>query len=99
MSTVRPPSTKRFFKLYDGADYFVVARTPEHAEQILQDAGLEFCAEGLPYATAKANGLLAWEELPADQSITKREYLNDRTGDSPVPLAQCEIGDWFCSEW
>jgi hypothetical protein len=92
-------SAKRFFKLDDGADYLVVARSPEHAEQILRDTGLEFSTEGLPYDAAKARGLLSWEELPADRALTKLVHLNDQTGDNPVPLTQCEIGDWFCSEW
>lgn len=62
------------------------------AEQILRDASLEFSARDLPYDTAKARSLLSWEELPVDRAITKLVCLNDLRGDSPVPLAQCEIG-------
>jgi hypothetical protein len=91
--------TKRFFKLADGADYLVVARSPEHAEQILRNTDLEFCAEGLPYNEAKERDLLSWEELPADRAATRRVYLSDRAGENPVSLSQCAIGDWFCSEW
>ena len=72
--------TKRFFRLADGADYLVVARSPEHAEQILRDTGLEFCAEGLPYDEAKERGLLSWEELSTERAATKRVFLSDRTG-------------------
>lgn len=92
-------TTKRFFEFTDGTDYLVVAWSPEHAGQILRDAGLEFSAEGLPYDEARDRGLLSWEELPLDQVAATHVHLNDRPSDSPVPLAQCEIGDWFCSEW
>lgn len=77
----------------------MVAQSQEPAEQILHNVGIEFSTEGLPYNEAKIRGLLSWREMSAEQALSQRVYLYDRTSDSPVPMTQCEIGDWFCSEW
>ncbi len=92
-------SEKRFFEMDDGgADYIVVALGQEHAERIMRNAGIDF-ADGVSYDTAKENGLIRWEEMPKERAIAKRVHRNDGDGQDPVPLVQCEIGDWFCSEW
>jgi len=97
--TTSENAARRFFQLDDGTSYFIVARSPEHAEQIMREAGVEFSAEGLPYDTAKIRGLLSWQEMSADHALIRHVHLNDGAGNGPVPLTQCEIGDWFCSEW
>lgn len=99
MTTTTPPVSKRFFHLDDGAEYFVIALSQEHAEQILRDAGIDFSAEGLPYDEAKTRGLLSWREIFQEEAQTARVHLNDQPGENPVPLTQCAAGDWFCSEW
>lgn len=94
------PATKHFFVLDDdGADYLVVANSPEHAEQILRDAGIEFTAEGLPYDVAKSRNLLSWKEINIKRATELQVHLNEGSTGDLTPLVQCEIGAWFCSEW
>ncbi|MGE5803370.1 MAG: hypothetical protein ACM358_14080 [Gemmatimonadota bacterium] len=91
---------KRFFDLDDGdVSYTVVARDPEHAEQIMRDAGIEFLDPSRSYDEAKASGAFAWSEMSAEQVASTKVHRCEAGQRDPVPLADCDIGDWFCSEW
>jgi len=93
-------TTKRFFDLDDGyVDYTVVARDLEHAEQIMRDAGIEFLDPSVSYDEAKASGAFDWSEMPNEQVARTKVHRCEAGRPDPVPLADCDIGDWFCSEW
>lgn len=100
--------SKRFFECDDnGCDYLIVATDMDHAKQIMRDARVEFGDPGVPLDQAVG---LAWRELPIERADRIRCDVSD--SDDPmasrvrvplriglIPLSDCEIGEWFCSEW
>jgi hypothetical protein len=93
-------SKKRFFDMDDGdVSYTVVANDLEHAEQIMRDAGIEFLDPSVPYDEARASGAFDWSEMSTEQVARTRVHRCEAGQPDPVPLVDCEIGDWFCSEW
>jgi hypothetical protein len=89
---------KRYFTMDDdGAWYVVVATDLEHARRVLMTSGVEFCeqpAESLP--ELEASGRVTWDELEGDEVAGKRVCMEDGRH---VPLTECSLGDWFCSEY
>lgn len=87
---------KRFFVATDDCDVdcIVVAVDLDHAKSILRDSGAEFGDPSEPLD--KAN--LEWSEMTHEKATTQRCHTDDHRG-GVVPLADCEIGEWFCSEW
>jgi len=86
---------KRYFAMDDGADYVVVAQDMAHAEQILRDAQIEFGQWGKSYDECKADGDISWEEM-TDQEVQNAKVDIDGVS---TPLVDCNLGDWFCSEF
>jgi hypothetical protein len=88
---------KRFFHLDDGgAEYLVVARNQEHAEQIMRDSGIEFSDPSAPYDDAR--DALIWIEMGTDD-VARRMRCHTESDRGVIPLVDAELGDWFCSEW
>ena len=95
--------TKRFFRLDDGAAYYlVIAHDVEHAGQILTDAGIEF---GYPSATFdkavdETGDPLKFVELSNERVERIRVDMSEQNTElGKVPVSDCEVGDWFCSEY
>lgn len=99
VGTLTPP-VKRYFHLDDGdIDYTVIARDLEHAEQIMREAGIEFLDPSVSYDEAKASGAFDWCEMSADRIARTKVHRQEAGKPDPVPLTDCDMGDWFCSEW
>lgn len=99
-----PTPDKHFFHLTDGgATYLLVAQDLPHAQQLLRDAGVELTADdGSSYPVdAPEVGSARWRELSAAAAAEKHVWLGTADdGKSPrVPLTDCAVGDWFCSEY
>ena len=78
--------TKRFFRAFDGGSTFsFVATGLEHAQKLLADSGTEIEHD------------LAWCEMSAQQAAEK--MCNRDDGNPSIPLDQCDLGEWFSSEW
>jgi hypothetical protein len=91
---------KRFFRCDDnGCDYdFVVDEHQDsvHCELVLRGSGIGSLACDEPGAEP-----LEWRELTRDQATTIMVNTDD---DGPnnrgrLPLAECEPGEWFSSEY
>lgn len=94
----RPSDGRRFFTVNDGgATYFLVARTVDHARQLLRDSGVEFTDDDLCSASVDDPRFahLVWTELTADRAAEIVTHGEDGTR----PLSERELGDWFCTEW
>jgi hypothetical protein len=93
-------TVKRFFEA-DEADgdviYTMVAADLGHARWILRNAGVEFGDPSVGFDEADRAGLLVFRELTPPEVAKRRCHTEDARG--VVPLAECEIGEWFCSEW
>lgn len=91
---------KRFFNLEDDhANYVVVARDLEHAEQIMRETGIEFSYPSVSYDEAKASGVFDWSEMSDERVASTRVHRQEAEHPDPVPLAASDVGDWFCSEF
>jgi hypothetical protein len=93
--------TKRYFGVDDGgASYWIVARDLDHAKQLLLDAGVDFTDDDGD--TAAINdprfASLEWEEISPERASQVMCWSEDGRG-KYQPLAEYEIGDWFCSEY
>jgi hypothetical protein len=97
--------TKRFFKFdIDGASYWVVAVDLPHARRVLRESGTEFGQEGRPFDEIKENGLVTEQELSHEQAFKTRCDWSDHDDDSgklhgTKHLTECEVGEWFSSEY
>jgi hypothetical protein len=103
-----PPDQKRFFVIDDGdVDYWIVALDMEGAKHTV--SGVEF-GDGCRLDDAIRGGMTTLEEISAERAATvtchiKEDANADRrsarlaAGRNPIPLAECEVGEWFCSEW
>jgi hypothetical protein len=89
--------TKRFFHLdEDGCVFWwIVAVDIDHAKSILRKQGSLHGSNEQPID--KATGIV-WSEMTSD-AVTKMRSCHREDGGPPRPLAECEIGDAFCSEW
>lgn len=100
---VAPRSELRFFRCEElpfcDPSYTVVARDIGHAKQILRDSGCEFGDPSKPYDAAEADGLFAWDEIDQERAARIHvDFCGDR-GLGRVLLTECELGDWFSSEY
>jgi hypothetical protein len=89
-------SNKRFFQGEEddsGVTYTVVARDIDHAKQIMRDSGAEFGDPSGPFDQVP----FEWVEVDAERAT--RIKCNRDDGNPSVPLAECDLGDRFCSEW
>ena len=78
--------TKRFFQAEDGgATFSFVATDLEHAQKLLADSGTEIEHD------------LEWSELSSAQAAERKCNRDD--GNPSIPLDQCDLGEWFSSEW
>jgi hypothetical protein len=93
--------TKRFFKFdIDGASYWVAAVDLPHARRVLRESGTEFGQEGRPFDETKENGLVTEQELSHEQAFkTRCDSSEDGKGHGTIPLSECELGEWFSSEY
>lgn len=94
--------SNRYFHVDDGGcDYYLVARDREHARSLLLDAGVEFVDDDgvcYPLSEPATDLFVNWVELTPEQASLKRCHLNDNDG-NVKPLSECDLGDWFSSEW
>jgi hypothetical protein len=94
--------TKRYFTVDDGGcDYTIVARDVEHAKQIMRDSGVEFTKEDGDSAPVDdpAFDSLEWVELLGERLYKIRVHQDDNASGPTVPLIDCNLGDWFSSEF
>ncbi len=102
--TAQPePAAKRFFTMDEmpcgEPSYTFVARDLEHAKQMLRDSHCEFGDPSMPYDAAEAAGMFDWKEIePTRAAKINVDYCGDK-GRGMTPLAECDLGDWFCSEY
>ncbi len=91
---------RRFFHLDDegNVSWWIVATDVEHAKRILREMGAEFGQDGVFLDEAERQGLVEWEEMDAERVARVLRCHRDEDGDTR-PLADCEMGDSFCSEW
>lgn len=88
---------KRFFHLdEDGCVFWwIVAADLDHAKNILRRHGSLHGRDEQPIDKATD---VVWSEMtPAEVAKVKRCHRED--GGPPRPLAECEMGDAFSSEW
>ena len=78
-----------FFKADDGGvRWHFVAYNLDHAQSLLAKSGTEIEHE------------LEWTELTVEQARTVRcDTSEDNLNRGTIPLADCGVGEWFCSEW
>lgn len=90
---------KRFFTVDDGdADYWVVARDVDHARSCFD--GVEFGDPSKSLREAEAAGELTIEEVGEERARQIRCHTDeDRRGRGAIPLAECELGERFSSEF
>ncbi|MGN6107254.1 MAG: hypothetical protein ACTHU0_19255 [Kofleriaceae bacterium] len=86
---------KHFFRADDhGVRYWVVARDLNHAKRVMRDCGIEFGV-----SSSEAGKDPAWEELDAERAgHTRCDTSEDDRGRGMIPLTECDLGEWFCSE-
>lgn len=94
--------SKRFFRIEeddgDGPSWSVVARDRAHAEQIMN--GYEFGDPSVPFYKAKELDILTWREINLEKAGTVRVNTDDdERGRGIIPLADCNLGESFCSEY
>lgn len=101
-ATSAPPVPK-FFQCGDDAVYYiVVALDMEGAKHVLRAAGVEFGDPSVPLDQAED---LTWKEIPAARAASIRCDTGDDDRVSPphipglIPLIECDLGEYFCSEW
>jgi hypothetical protein len=100
---------KRFFECDDNGEawWAIVALDLNHAKQILRNSGVKFRFPSLPLHRI-ASGV-TWRELTIEEADRMRCDLSDM--DPPlcdrvripyriglIPLADCEVGEFFFSE-
>lgn len=92
---------KRFFRFEDakyGEPYYIVVAVDlDHAKRILRESQVEFGDPSLPLDQLPP-GAYEWSEIHADRAATKMVDFNE-DGRGRIPLAECAVGDWFCSEY
>lgn len=102
----------KFFEIDDDgdADYTIVARDRAHALEMIK--GIEFGDPSRPFEQAvdihdkpleltpitmeRAAKLRCRIEEGEDQPYIRWLIAQGR---NPLPLSECDVGDWFCSEW
>jgi len=105
MTTQAPAATatdtdRKYIAVDDGGcEYVIVARDIEHAKQILREHSVEFTKEDGDSAPMDdpAFAGLEWCELGAERAARIKVHTDDGRG--IVSLSDCQIGDFFCSEW
>ncbi|MGN6108952.1 MAG: hypothetical protein ACTHU0_27850 [Kofleriaceae bacterium] len=87
---------KRYFRADDdGVRYSVVANDLEHARRILRECGV-----GFGESAAEVGREPTWEEFDAERAGRVRcDTSEDDRGRGTIPLTECDLGEWFCSEW
>lgn len=89
-------SEKRFFKGEEddsGVVYTVVARDLEHAKSVLRESGAEFGDPSHSFDDVP----FSWIEVSAEMAAAIKCNRDD--GNPSLPLIDCDLGEWFCSEW
>lgn len=88
---------KRFFKLDESGCVFwwIVAVDIDHAKNVLRKQG---SLHGRYEQSIDEATDVVWSELTPEQAAKVRRCHRD-DGGPPRALAECEIGDAFCSEW
>lgn len=96
---------KRFFMFdVDGAHHSAVALDRAHAIRLLHHAGDVYTQEGdKSIEEALASGAATVIEIDTDRASRKMCHTEDAAGGRPprgkIPLSECEIGEWFSSEY
>lgn len=99
---------KRFFVIDDGGvDYWIVAFDMEGAKAAVK--GVDF-GDGCSLDDAIRAGMTEIEEISAERAAAVRCHIEEdvdadrrkarmAAGRNPIPLSECDVGEWFCSEW
>lgn len=89
--------TKRFFHLdEDGCVFWwIVATDLDHAKDILRKQGSVHGSNEQPIDKATD---VEWSEMTPEQ-VDKVRRCHREDGGPPRSLAECEMGDAFCSKW
>lgn len=96
--------TKRFFIAEDGGcRYYMVAVDLDHARNMLTKAGVESEARysslrrAIPIAEEPS---VTWTEVGVDRASKIRcNTSDDDRGRGTIPLAACDLGEWFSTEY
>lgn len=90
---------RRFFHVDEEGCVFwwVIARDLGHAKEILREMAVGFGQDGVFLDEAERQGLLEWSEL-SPEAVAKIRRCTRDDGETR-PLADCEMGDSFCSEY
>lgn len=91
--------TKRFFKLEDGgATWWFVANDEEHVKQICRTHGVVFSTEDGDEGNIDSPKVdLGWHELDSTAAAVIKTHHDDSL--DTKPLADRELGDFYCSEY
>jgi len=90
---------KRYFRFDDGARFWVVANDQPHAVAILDATGSEFGGLGTMTAALAAGGVF-WIEMDTESAAnTMCDTSEDNRARGRIPLTDCDVGEWFSSEW
>lgn len=93
---------KRYFKIEDrdGATYYVVDENEESARDRLRDSGVEFGQYSLSFYAAMERGMLKTTELTAQRASEIRcDTADDDRGRGRIALSECDLGEWFSTEY
>lgn len=99
---LRPLVPKRYFTVDDGGtDYTIVAADLDHAKCLLRTSGVEFTTEDGDSAPIDDPRFadLRWIELSPEFAAKARVATGDSGAPPVIPLSECKVGDWFCSEY
>lgn len=88
---------KRFFELDDDGCifYFIVARDLDHAKDLMRESKSLFGPDEVRFDEATT---LTWTEM-AVADVAKKTRCHTQDDRGTIPLADANVGEWFCTEW
>lgn len=100
---IEPGPRRRFFRCDDnGEHYDFVATDFAHAKKILADSGMQTIADAdKEFGTEPVE----WTELTSSAAalivcdVTEGPPPTKANGRKSMPLAECDLGNWFSSVW
>lgn len=94
--------TKRYFTFEDGggATYAVVALDEAFAIKALGGVEFGYPSEPFAKATDEDGNALKMREIGPDMAARIRvDTTEDDRGRGRIPLTECDLGEWFSSEY
>ncbi len=90
---------KRFFRLHDnGVDWSFVAVDFADAQRVFREAIVLGTISLVEPGSADFEERPSWEEIPIERAIACNTF-EDGGKVYEAPLAQRNLGDFYCSEW